>query len=100
MAGLRRCGRDGSAARDALAGRQRRPLLDAAHEQVEGVLRMWKNVLERGGKEVLVALDVVAVLYLVETIRRSGPVGSTRLSGQACRHRPCIGAGVMVDGQQ
>ena len=99
MSGLSRSTGDRAAARDALVGRQRRPLLDIAHQKIEGVLRVWKNVLERW-KEILVALDVVAILYFVQTICRSRPVRITRLGGKTCRDGPCIGARVVIDRQQ
>jgi hypothetical protein len=44
---LCRAGGDSAAARDALVGRQRRPVLDIAHQKIERVLRVRKNVLER-----------------------------------------------------
>ena len=36
-----------AAARDALVGRQRRPMLDVADEKIERGLRVRKNVFER-----------------------------------------------------
>jgi hypothetical protein len=55
MAGLRRRRRDRSATRNALIGRKRSAVLDAADEQVEGVLGVRKDVLERRGREMVTA---------------------------------------------
>ena len=99
MSGLSRSAGDRAAARDALVGRQRRTLLDLTDEQIEGVLRVRQDVLERR-KEILVGLDVVAVLHFVQAIRRLRPVRITRLRGETGRDCACVGAGVVIDRQQ
>src|SRR5260221_1828566 len=94
---VRRCG-DGAAARDALVGGQAAAMLDEIDQQVEGALRMRLNELElREG--VLEGLDVVAVLDLVEAVRRCAAIVILAL---ACGGRPrrrdaaCIGRGLGV----
>src|SRR5258708_14432504 len=60
---------DASLARNALVGRKRHVVLDLVDEQVEGALRVRFDQLELR-ERVLERFDMVAVLYLVQTIRR------------------------------
>src|SRR5437870_13782117 len=70
---LRRRIGDVTAARDALARWQRRAALHVAHQHVESALCVRLNELELR-EDVLVGLDMVAVLHLVEAIGGSAVV--------------------------
>ena len=61
--------RDRSGAWNALVRRQRGALLDVLHQEVECALRVRHDQFELW-EEVLVGLDVVAVLHLVQSERR------------------------------
>src|SRR6516225_3427383 len=66
------CGRDCATRWDALVRGERDALLDIVHEQVKGTLRMRLDEFELR-KDILVGFDMVAVLHLVETVRREIP---------------------------
>src|SRR3954470_13716358 len=59
---------DRAATRDALARRQRSAPLDVVHQEVERVLRVRLDELELREVELLVVLDVVAVLHFVQAV--------------------------------
>src|SRR6267142_5380784 len=108
VAGLCRARRDRAAAGDALRGRQGDPVLDAVDQQVEGLLRVRLDELERGegrggrGAGRLVGLDVVAVLHFVQAVGRLAlallVVVSALLPGRG--HLARIRARVVIDGKQ
>src|SRR5439155_6479476 len=61
---------DGAAARDALAGRQLAAVLHLLDQQVEGLLRVRLDQLELREQQ-LVSFQVIAVLDLVQAVRRA-----------------------------
>ncbi len=70
MPGLRRRVGDGLSARNALVGRQLHMLFDVAHQQIERALCLWRHQRELR-EQVLIRIDVIAILHLVEPIRRA-----------------------------
>src|SRR5207237_10278042 len=92
-----------AAARDALAGRQRRAAFHVVHQKVESVLRMRLDQLELRIK-LLVSLDMVAVLDFVEAVGGS-PVVAIAVIVMALVLRggcdlACVRARVVIDRQQ
>ena len=65
----RRCRCNCTTPRNALVGRERCAVLDGFHEKIERMLCMREDVLELR-IERFVVLDVIAVLHLVQAIRR------------------------------
>src|SRR5262244_271480 len=77
-------------------------MLNIVDQQVKGVLRVRLDQLELR-EDILVGLDVVAVLYLVKPICRALMRQVTTLMilvGRSGRYGPRISAGVKVDRQQ
>src|SRR5215469_5590321 len=72
MPRLSGCRRNRAAARNALVGRETGPALDVVGQQLEGALSVRLDQLElrEGRRGVLVGLYMIAVLHLVETVRR------------------------------
>jgi hypothetical protein len=69
--GLRRRIGNRAAARDALARRERNILLHLLDQQVERALRVRLDEFQLREVELLVVLDVVAVLDLVQAVGRT-----------------------------
>jgi len=74
MAGLGRTAGDRATARDALAGWELGSVLDMIDQQVERALRVRLDQLELRERS-LEGLDVVAVLDLVQPVRRAASAG-------------------------
>ena len=81
VSGLRRGIRDGSAASDALTRGKGSAALDVLDNQVKRALRMRLDQLELREAELLVVLDVVAVLHFVQAEGRAFIVLFRRSSG-------------------